>query len=91
MYTLGKLAGETRPAQKLSKKEKKERARGLHNDYGHSYGQIARELGIGKTTAHRWVNEKPQSGTEGKVNGDSSLEEGAECLTFIQIKKRSKE
>jgi len=73
VYALGKLGGEARPAQKLSKKEKKERAKGLHDDYGYSYGQIARELGIGKTTAHRWVNEKPQSGTEGKVNGKMSL------------------
>ena len=63
VFALGNMGKEARPAQELSRKEKKKRAKILHDKYGYSYGDIGLELGIGKTTVYRWVNEKPQSGT----------------------------
>ena len=43
---------------------KEERARKLRNVYGYSYGEIAKELGVGKTTAYRWLNEDKKDGTK---------------------------
>ena len=67
IFASGNMGKETKPAQELSKKEKKERAKILHDEYGYSYGEIGLELGVGKTTAHRWINEKPESGTTTKM------------------------
>jgi hypothetical protein len=53
-----------KPAQRLNTEEKKERARKLRNVYGYSYGEIAKKLGVGKTTAYRWLNEDKKSGTK---------------------------
>lgn len=54
-----------KPARELSKEEKKKkRAQKLHESYHHSYGEIAKELGIGKTTAYRWIKENSEGGTE---------------------------
>ena len=54
---------ELKPVRELSKEERMERARELQ-DSGYSYGQIAKALGVGKTTAYRWLNPEKNSGTE---------------------------
>ena len=66
IFASGNMGKETKSAQELSKKEKKERAKILYDEYGYSYGEIGLELGVGKTTAYRWVNKKPQRGTRAK-------------------------
>ncbi len=66
IFASGNMGKETKSAQELSRKEKRERAKILHDEYGYSYGEIGLELGVGKTTAHRWINEKPESGTRAK-------------------------
>lgn len=63
IFASGNLGNVEKPARELSKEEKKERAKKLHDDYGYSYGEIAKQLGIGKTTAYRYVNENDGSGT----------------------------
>jgi len=63
VFASGHLGRQERPARELSKEEKKKRAKKLHDDYGYSYGEIAKQLGIGKTTAYRYLNEDDGSGT----------------------------
>jgi len=63
VFASGHVGRQERPARELSKEEKKERAKKLHDDYGYSYGEIAKQLGMGKTTAYRYVNENDGSGT----------------------------
>jgi hypothetical protein len=63
VFASGQLGTQERPARELSKEEKKERAKKLHDDYGYSYGDIGKQLGMGKTTAYRWLNEDDGSGT----------------------------
>ena len=53
-----------RPARGLTKEEKKKRARKLRDTYGYSYGDVAKDTGVGKTTAYRWLNERGESGTK---------------------------
>ena len=66
VFAAGDMGKEIRPAGELSKKEKKEKAKILYNEHGYSYGRIAIELGVGKTTAYRWINDKFKNGTTGK-------------------------
>ena len=63
VFASGNMGKEARPAQELSRKEKKKQAKILYDEHGYSYGDIGLELGVGKTTVYRWINEKPQSGT----------------------------
>jgi len=63
VFASGHVGRQERPAKELSKEEKKERAKKLQDDYGYSYGEIAKLLGIGKTTAYRWLHEDDASGT----------------------------
>jgi len=62
VFASGNFGKIEKPAQRLNTEEKKERARKLRNVYGYSYGEIAKELGVGKTTAYRWLNEDKKSG-----------------------------
>jgi len=64
IFASGNVGKIEKPAQKLSIEEKKGRARKLRTLYGYSYGEIAKELGVGKTTAYRWLNEGNNSGTK---------------------------
>jgi len=57
IFASGYMGGEQRPARELTKEEKRKRAKQLHDDYGYSYGDIAKDLGLGKTTVYRWLNE----------------------------------
>jgi len=63
IFASGHVGRQERPARELSKEEKKERAKKLHDDYGYSYGEIAKQLGMSKTTVYRYVNEDDGSGT----------------------------
>ncbi len=66
VFAAGDMGKEIRPAGELNKKEKKGQAKIMHDEYGYSYGRIAIELGVGKTTAYRWINDKSKNGTTGK-------------------------
>jgi len=63
VFASGHLGRQERPARELSKEEKKERAKKLLDDYGYSYGEIAKQLGMAKTTVYRYLNEDDGSGT----------------------------
>ena len=67
IFATGNSGKIEKPAQKLTTEEKKERARKLRSIYGYSYSQIAKELGVGKTTVYRWLNEGNDSGTKNKI------------------------
>ena len=67
IFATGNSGKTEKPAQKLTTEEKKERARKLRSIYGYSYSQIAKELGVGKTTVYRWLNEGNDSGTKNKI------------------------
>ncbi|GAH13002.1 unnamed protein product, partial [marine sediment metagenome] len=56
IFASGNLGNVEKPARELSKEEKKKRAKELQDDYGYSYGEIAKRLGIGKTTAYRYLD-----------------------------------
>jgi len=62
-FSSGNVGIELKPGRELSKEERMERAKELQ-DSGYSYGQIAKALGVGKTTAYRWLNPEKNSGTE---------------------------
>jgi len=64
IFASGSIGKVEKPAHKLTPEEKKERARKLRNVYGYPYGEIAKELGVGKTTAYRWLNEDKNIGTK---------------------------
>lgn len=57
IFASGNLGNVERPARELTKEEKKKRAKKLRDEYSFSYGEIAKDLGIGKTTVYRWLNE----------------------------------
>ena len=56
IFASGSVGKEERPARELSKEEKRKRAKKLRDGYGYSYGEIAKDLGVGKTTVYRWLN-----------------------------------
>ena len=62
IFASGNLGKVEKPAQELTREEKKERARKLHDYHGYSYGEIAKQLGVGKTTVYHWLND--MSGVE---------------------------
>lgn len=66
VFASGSMGKEVKPAQELSRKEKKEQAKILHDEHGYSYGEIGLALGVGKTTAHRWITEKSKTEREPK-------------------------
>jgi len=57
IFASGNLGNVEKPARELTKDEKRKRARKLREKYGYSYGEIAKDLGMGKTTIYRWLNE----------------------------------
>ncbi len=63
IFALGHLGKIERPAQQLSNEEKKKRARKLRDYYGYSYGEIAKEIGMGKATVYRWLKENAEGET----------------------------
>lgn len=63
VFALGHPGTTPKRAQELSKGEKKKRAYELHERH-HSFGEIAAQLSIGKTTAYRWIKEHSEDGTE---------------------------
>lgn len=62
IFASGNLGNIEKPARELTKEEKRKRAKKLRDEDGYSYGDIAKDLGVGKTTAYRWLNE---GGTKG--------------------------
>lgn len=62
IFASGNLGNVEKPARELTKEEKRERGKKLRDEYGYSYGDIGKDLGVGKTTAYRWLNE---GGTKG--------------------------
>ncbi len=56
VFSLGHSGTSEKQAQEPSKEERKKRAYELHKHH-HSFGEIAAQLSIGKTTAYRWVKE----------------------------------
>ena len=62
IFASANLGNVEKPARELTKEEKRERARKLRDEDGYSYGDIGKDLGVGKTTAYRWLNE---GGTKG--------------------------
>ncbi len=60
IFASGHLGKIERPAQQLSSEEKKKRARKLRDYYGYSYGEIAKEIGMGKATVFRWLKENAE-------------------------------
>ena len=65
IFASGYIGRKERPARELTKEEKRRRAKKLRDDYGYSYGDIAKNLGVGKTTIYRWLTGKKESGTTG--------------------------
>ena len=65
IFASGQLGREERPARQLTKEEKRERAKELRQDYGYSYGNIARQINLPKTTVYRWLHEDSDNGTGG--------------------------
>lgn len=63
IFASGYIGREERPARELTKEEKRKRAKKLRDDYGYSYGDIGKNLGVGKTTIYRWLTGKTESGT----------------------------
>lgn len=64
VFSSGHSGTSEKQARELNKQEKKKRARELHQLYHYSYGEIAKQLGIGKTTAYRWIKEDSEGGIE---------------------------
>ncbi len=56
VFSSGHSGTSEKQAQEPSKEERKKRAYELHKHH-HSFGEIAAQLSIGKTTAYRWVKE----------------------------------
>lgn len=63
IFASGHLGKIERPAQQLSSEEKKKRARKLRDYFGYSYGEIAKEIGMGKATVFRWLKENAEGET----------------------------
>ena len=56
----------------MSTEEKKQLARKLHDLHDYSYGQIAKHVGVPKTTVYRWLNEKSDSGTNREISQENA-------------------